>query len=524
MQRTTWQQGHQIFRIVVGIATSSLTMMHHATAQDAVYDYTGSIYTSTSCIVGSASATPCSNAGVYSPLLSSLPADPYAGDHLTASIVLSSSLPAGLNLATEPVLFYTISDGIDTISGPGTNVGGSSYKGAALFSTNASGQITAAVLTANQNAYSLIDPAFPEITLQIDDNNGGITNDGGTVAQYLAIVSNAYVEVNQFSSSIPGTWNETGGVEIAPGSAPGPTQNQKTAQQLKAYTFYALAATFSILAGLASGPFAIFIGGSLLILEGYFGQLGYNVQNTFDPPDYNYRSVITPSFPSLPTLPSSTSSCSAAASPIFNDLLLNASQIMGFDNAAQTSFNRATGAYLSNSSTFEQLQLDAANGFLFSANNAENNIARDVNDLSTSLVTCFPDPVITASIVETFEQQIEANGLPSSELSVLQDLGDSSSDISAITTTLESIDPNSIVGTYPADFSVFANKLNAADTAAVPEPSSVSLLLSSMFGLWLLRRRSSSKSSRQTECSKRVNKQESYCDTQHYSEFRPRYR
>jgi hypothetical protein len=130
-------------------------------------------------------------------------------------------------------------------------------------------------------------------------------------------------------------------------------------------------------------------------------------------------------------------------------------QLIGLQNAVQTSFNHATGAYVSDAPTYVQLQLNAANEFIASEQQGISNIAKDLNSLST----WFPNVAITVANVAALQQQLDSQGFSASEISLLEGLGLDSSDITGLLSLMGSVDPLDVAGIYPQNFSSLASAL-----------------------------------------------------------------
>jgi PEP-CTERM motif len=271
-----------------------------------------------------------------------------------------------------------------------------------------------------------------------------------------------------------------------PAASPLPTKSQREINFYKDEDTFLEIATVGLatLASLAS-PEAAPVFGYLAGLTGA-DAIGFKLM---DPPDYDYTDIATPSPPPVPVLPSSSSCLTATTHPVFTDFSQNSAQIIGLIGAAQTSLNRATGAYLSNAPAYEQLQLNAMNGYISAEESGVLSIANDLNTLSTTLPSACLDPIITAGDITAFQQQLLTNGFSPSDTSTLEGLGLSLTDIEALVSDLTSLDPNLEAGSYPTDFAALASDIIAADPAAVLEPSTFALLGAGLVGLGWFRRR-----------------------------------
>jgi hypothetical protein len=198
-----------------------------------------------------------------------------------------------------------------------------------------------------------------------------------------------------------------------------------------------------------------------------------------DPIDHNYTVVAAPTPPPVPTLPT-TPLITPATYAVINDYLQNATQVIGLANAIQTALNRANGAYSDNVPTFETLQLNAENSFFTTEQNDLNNMGNELITLGTGLESLF-DPYLSAADFLEYQRTLATQGFSVSETAMLEGLGASPTDIISIISAVDSLDPNSLAGSYPSELALFGSQLVAA--TAVPELSSLMILFVGLVGL-----------------------------------------
>lgn len=109
-----------------------------------------------------------------------------------------------------------------------------------------------------------------------------------------------------------------------------------------------------------------------------------NTLGTEDPVDLNFGTIATPNPPANSPLPSGPFS-TATTGPILTDIQSASNQIIGLANAAQTSLNRASGAFISNDPQAELNQLNALNTFVQQEIAASTRIGNDIVQLANAM-------------------------------------------------------------------------------------------------------------------------------------------
>jgi hypothetical protein len=391
---------------------------------DVTYDYTGGAFTANTC-----APMPCT-----SPLT-----------NVSGDFVFSQTLTGGLG----PLVSFSISDGPDTITSstlaPNPIVGTPTPVVPFIqgYNTDPSGSITSALFGVTDNIATIgISPSGDAAT----DSMGG--------------------QLNRAGNATPGTWT-LAGMAMPPPTGPLPSKPQSQVLQAQANstqlnnTAIGLSLLATVCPACGAGE------GYLLALSAYEAQ---------DPIDSNYTTVaqpIIPTMPSVPPLPPSV----AAAIPVFSNMFFEAAYGVALDNAIQTAIDRADGAFVANVPNYVSLQLNAEQGFFNQEQQVISEIGQDLISLSSLLEPLF-DPFISASEVAAYQAQLSTEGFPSDELSIMEGLGLSQSDIAMLVEELDSIDPASLAGNYPTELAVLGGELTSG--AAVPEPSSLFLICTSI--------------------------------------------
>lgn len=204
-----------------------------------------------------------------------------------------------------------------------------------------------------------------------------------------------------------------------------------------------------------------------------------------DPLDLNFEKIAQPAPPSPPALPAGLPS--KLLSP-FSNLLQSSTKAIGYFNAAQTSYNRAEGAYYSQSPYYEKLQLKAANSYLRAGDLSAMSIGRNLAAIGSLLPNYgLASSSISASQIQAFESGLAANGFSSQQTATLQSLGLDNQEISQILNDLTSQNPALLSGNYPEQLVNFGNEIVSAEKVAVPEPSSLWLMLAGLVMLFACR-------------------------------------
>jgi len=164
-----------------------------------------------------------------------------------------------------------------------------------------------------------------------------------------------------------------------------------------------------------------------------------------DPIDPNYTVLARPVFYPVPAPPSGLTAGERSAYEELGTNLLTQSSLA---DAAWTSYNRAAGATLAGNKVWAKVQYDLAVSYIHALGSqvlAQPQL--QVNLVSALKAAGVPDVSITAGQALSWETGISANGLPSSELQLLQSLGASADDIQIITQLEITLDTSQLGGT-----------------------------------------------------------------------------
>jgi hypothetical protein len=322
----------------------------------------------------------------------------------------------------------------------------------------------------NGFVFQVLTPTAPTITgvSLIQTNIPGLTSSDVSFTP-----STKSIDLNGAGLTLP--TNAPASIELAVGFPGIPLPDKPPEQKAKIKTEVTaglgVTAAFGLAAALTPcGKLCEVLG---VISGGLTGAIGLQ-----DPIDLNYTVVAAPTAPPVPTLPAIPPDLSPTATTVINDLFKNTAQAIGFADAIQTALNRASGAFVSNAFNFEQVQLDAENQFFNDEQQAISAIGNDLDLLSTVLAPLF-NTDFSASDFQNYEQQLATQGFSASDIAILQALGLSADNITALIALLDSQDPATLAGSYPSAFATFGNELSPA--ATVPEPSSFTLIGSALF-------------------------------------------
>jgi hypothetical protein len=166
---------------------------------------------------------------------------------------------------------------------------------------------------------------------------------------------------------------------------------------------------------------------------------------TNDPPDLNYTTIVTPAPPNFNV---------SAYPPAAAQLVQALEQASGLAEAIYTTGNRATGAVMQGDANSEQLQVGALPGFEVQLSVVTAQLPALLSAWEQELVASGVDPTALAlSAVTAAQQDVAANGLPSSLMTALTDLGGDPSTFPDIASEIVADDPETL-------FTVLQNGFN----------------------------------------------------------------
>ncbi|MBV9771687.1 MAG: hypothetical protein JOZ32_19100 [Bryobacterales bacterium] len=215
------------------------------------------------------------------------------------------------------------------------------------------------------------------------------TNITGLTASSLSFSANT-IRVNDSGIVLPGSGSGfaqigvTFGVPPPPPSSGAPPQLVAPSKSENEQQFYKnLGVAYGVSAGVFAVAAATPCDGLCGAISGAFGAVS-TVLLAKDPIDLNYTIIATPDPPSTVALPEE-GFLTTDTSQLFNDIEYNNNQIIGLLDAAQTSLNRANGAFVSGDAQFEMLQLNALNTYISQEVVDSTSIGNDLTQLSELL-------------------------------------------------------------------------------------------------------------------------------------------
>jgi hypothetical protein len=197
-----------------------------------------------------------------------------------------------------------------------------------------------------------------------------------------------------------------------------------------------------------------------------------------DPVDMNFMTIATPQTVPLP------GNLGIAAS-LAND----EAKAIAITSALLTSINRYQGAVAAGDLFWQQQQLSAIQDYQSQLETLLQNIPQDLRDIIKQYVASGMSSIrFTSSQVLAAETQLAQFGLPQDIINLLTQFDLTNTfDISAITQNIFVQDINVLSGLYPDILSEFADAI--AGVSAVPEPSSLVLIVFGAVGVLYIRRR-----------------------------------
>jgi len=171
---------------------------------------------------------------------------------------------------------------------------------------------------------------------------------------------------------------------------------------------------------------------------------------TVDPPDPNFKVIVTPVVHSLPDIQPQAGTSKAEADA-FNALLRNTERQIAFATAMRVTMDRAQGAADAGDAASESKQVAAL--LQFAGQLAA--LLDAYPGLFTNLVSAvngagFPTTTLTPADVLKFEKQVAASGLPADEKQALTQLGLDQATIDALGKRAFVLDTQQVAGTFPA--------------------------------------------------------------------------
>ncbi len=171
-----------------------------------------------------------------------------------------------------------------------------------------------------------------------------------------------------------------------------------------------------------------------------------------DPADPNFTQIavpVTPPFTGLSVGPGITQNEVDSV----NAFISNQTQAIGLARAMITSINRAQGAFEAGNTSWENKQMNAASQYavqLSALLDAQAALQANVKSALTGVG--FPSITVTPNDVFSFEANVLNNGLPSSIVQVLTQLGSTNSEIEQIRQIAFVQDINAAAGNFPANY------------------------------------------------------------------------
>jgi hypothetical protein len=213
--------------------------------------------------------------------------------------------------------------------------------------------------------------------------------------------------------------------------------------------------------------------------------LGYYLSTLArDPADPNYKVIATPNVAALP------SNLGLAAGVISDD-----ATGIALISALITSYNRYQGAIAAGDQSWASQQLAAITKYSGQLNTLLATLSSDTRDFANQLLQQIPAGInVTQAQISQIEQYFATNGLTSEMKALLMTFGLSPAEIQNLAQVFYVLDPTTVDANFPASALTLANQLanllsGGSGPTSVPEPPPFAILLSAVFGTWLLRRR-----------------------------------
>jgi hypothetical protein len=194
-----------------------------------------------------------------------------------------------------------------------------------------------------------------------------------------------------------------------------------------------------------------------------------------DPIDMNFQSIATPQNVNLP-----------GNLGLVAGMAADEAKAITITSALLTSINRYQGAVAAGDTFWQEQQLAAIRDYQSQLAALIQTIPQDLQDIINQYVASgTPSFPVTASQVLAAEAKLSVSGLPQDVIDLLRQFDLTSIfDISTVTENIFVQDINTLSGVYP---DIFPDLLSGA--SAVPEPISISLLVSGVASLFCVRRR-----------------------------------